>query len=297
MIFCKECQEGFENEAKLHRHLRKHGMLMGEYYVKHYQRKNPLTGELIEFKNTNQYFTQDFENKKQMRQWLAQASRAEAQKYILGKFTGERPTDYAPSHLELCTTFMPEISDIKEFFGDYISFCDRLGKRPYRDQILFDEFMDPVPKTLMFIDSREKKPLDFAHAGVIKLDYGDYATKESGAIAVERKTFGDFANTMGQGFERFTRELDRAVAQQGYIFVVIECKITSCESLARSGHQVKLPFVFQRMRKLQRDYCKHCQFVFSGSRKHSMELIPRLLHHGDKLKKVDMQYFWETCGK
>ena len=35
----------------------------------------------------------------------------------------------------------------------------------------------------------------------------------------------------------------------------------------------------------------HCQFLFSGSRKMSEEIIPRLLYKGKEVWSTDMQYF------
>ena len=52
---CRECGQSFESQRSLHTLVKKHSMLLGDYYVKHYQRKNKLTGELLPFKNYKDY--------------------------------------------------------------------------------------------------------------------------------------------------------------------------------------------------------------------------------------------------
>ena len=51
---CKECGEDFTFLRSLHAHIKKHDMVLGDYYVKNYARKDKLTGELIQFKNYKQ---------------------------------------------------------------------------------------------------------------------------------------------------------------------------------------------------------------------------------------------------
>jgi hypothetical protein len=45
------------------------------------------------------------------------------------------------------------------------------------------------------------------------------------------------------------------------------------------------------MRVLAHEFAGHCQFIFSGSRGQSEELIPKILTLGKKLWKVDLQYY------
>jgi hypothetical protein len=60
----------------------------------------------------------------------------------------------------------------------------------------------------------------------------------------------------------------------------------------QSYKKFNLKYVFHNMRDLQRQYGDCCQFVFSGSRDLSVELIPKLLVLGKSLWKTDIQYFW-----
>ncbi|NBU82678.1 MAG: hypothetical protein EBS55_13630 [Flavobacteriaceae bacterium] len=52
-----------------------------------------------------------------------------------------------------------------------------------------------------------------------------------------------------------------------------------------------MKYIFHNMRLIQHEYYDCCQFLFSGSRKNSEKLIPKILHSGKRLWKVDMQYF------
>ena len=39
---CKECGENFTFLRSLHAHIKKHGLYLGDYYVKHFQKKDKL---------------------------------------------------------------------------------------------------------------------------------------------------------------------------------------------------------------------------------------------------------------
>ena len=70
MVDCKECKEEFGSCKDLHRHVRSHKMLLVDYYHKHYPRKDLLTNEFIKFKNRDQYLSDDFNTKTNMKKWL-----------------------------------------------------------------------------------------------------------------------------------------------------------------------------------------------------------------------------------
>jgi hypothetical protein len=62
MFNCLECQQKFDSERSLHAHIKKHDMFLHDYYVKHFRRKDLLTGDLLPFKNKEQYFSCYFLN-------------------------------------------------------------------------------------------------------------------------------------------------------------------------------------------------------------------------------------------
>ena len=80
---CKECDASFDALKSLHAHIKKHDMLLGDYYVKHFQRKNKLTGELLPFKNYEEYFEKDFSQSHQLKQWCDTAPFGAVKSYII----------------------------------------------------------------------------------------------------------------------------------------------------------------------------------------------------------------------
>ena len=69
-IECKECGGKFIDDKSLHHHLKLHKLKIGDYYLKHFRRKDLYNNELIPFKNFNQYFETDFLSKTNLRMWL-----------------------------------------------------------------------------------------------------------------------------------------------------------------------------------------------------------------------------------
>lgn len=70
-----------------------------------------------------------------------------------------------------------------------------------------------MDKLNIVIDTREQTPWSFdparATVSVGTLKTGDYALKDDAGFGIERKSLGDFLGTIGTGWERFQRELDR----------------------------------------------------------------------------------------
>jgi hypothetical protein len=97
---------------------------------------------------------------------------------------------------------------------------------------------------------------------------------------------------MSTGFNRFKRELHRASQFDAYIFIVIESTVEKLKkNNVFSPHRSNLPYIWHNMRLLTHMFPQRCQFIFSGGRKKSEELIPKLLVHGKKLWDTDLQYF------
>ena len=60
MVKCAVCNAEFENDRKLHAHLKAHKLRMVEYYQKYYPRYDKYDGKIIKFKNKKQYFETEF---------------------------------------------------------------------------------------------------------------------------------------------------------------------------------------------------------------------------------------------
>ena len=295
---CKECGKEFSSQRSLHTHIKAHDMFMGEYYVKHHSRKDKLTGKPIEFKNVKQYFSSNFNRPANMLKWCDTAPKNEAKEFVLEelkKRLEEKELSLAPSSLYLKTAKLPTLDIIKDLFGSYGLLCKELGVEPAYKEKLCDEFFEDYNDADICIDTRENKPLKFSKSQSMKLDFGDYTlTPNTYTFThVERKSFNDFATTVTNGHDRFLRELDRCKSVGCYMFIVVE---TNFSKLGKTNNfaykRFNLDYVFNKMRSIEAQYADCCQFVFSGSRKDSQELIPKILCLGKKLWRVDLQYFW-----
>lgn len=297
MFICKECGKEFDKLRSLHTHLKGHDMYLADYYVKHYQRRNKLTGELLQFKNYKDYFSKDFSFRSELMQWCKEAPKQEVEEYIL-KMLRDRIEDkkmtHAPSTVELYAGKMPSIDVYKDLFGSYTKAAELCGVKPRLGKPLTDEFLKDFSNTPILIDTREKLPLQFKSSSLLKLDVGDYAvTGDLYAYTyVDRKSFSDFCSTMSQAYKRFARELTRCREIGAFLYVVVDeglyC-LHKVNSMSRQKHN--MDYVMHNMKELQASFADCCQFVFSGSRENSQKLIPKLLVLGDKCWGTDIQYY------
>ena len=293
---CKECGEDFKSERSLHTHIKKHGMYLGDYYVKHYPRFNKLTGDPIQFKNKEQYFTTDFANRNQLIKWCKQSDKNEVKKYILeilAKRVFRKGWSYGPSHIELLKSKMPDIDLYKEYYGTYSKACLEIGLKPLFTKQISKKFFKNFDVNV-FIDTREQKPLSFEKSEVVKLDFGDYTLSgdDFTNTFVDRKSATDFIGTFGSGFERFRREMNRCVDTDSYMYIVVEKSIKSIYKDYFPGKKITtLNWAFSNLVKLQHEFPKNCQFIFTENRTQSELIIPKLLALGSELWETDIQYY------
>ena len=82
MVKCKICNLEFETDKTFHSHLKSHKLRMAEYYQEHEQRRDLYSGELINFKNKDYYFSNDFNNKISMKNWLKTQTEDKRKEYL-----------------------------------------------------------------------------------------------------------------------------------------------------------------------------------------------------------------------
>ena len=120
---CKVCSEAFKNDKGLHMHISKiHKITLAEYYVNFYNRKDLHSGELLPFKNKNDYFNNDFINYDNFLKWSEYADSDNVKLYLLKRLKNridEKKLNFAPSHIELLLNGLPDINLFKKFFGSY----------------------------------------------------------------------------------------------------------------------------------------------------------------------------------
>jgi hypothetical protein len=293
---CLECQQEFDSERSLHAHIKKHDLFLHDYYVKHYQRKDLLTGDLLPFKNKEQYFSSYFLNLENQKEFFQREKMDsfEPQIVLLEMLTNKTKEGICPPEIVLTSYGLPSISTYKRFFGSYTSACEGAGGRPIYNGKMPQNFRQKV-NAKIFIDTREQQPLSFPKSESLKLDLGDYGIENDffDYTFVDRKSEGDFKSTLSQdNYERFRRELQRAREQDCFIFVVVESDLDQIEkNNIKSKHQANLAYIYHNMRALQLEFKDCCQFVMTSNRENSVKLIPRLLMHGRKLWNVDLQYY------
>ena len=295
---CKECDQEYGSLRSLHAHIKKHDVLLGDYYVKHFQRKDKLTGELIPFKKYDQYFHTSFLNASNMRKWCKTAPKGEVKDFVINSIKDKltsKNIKAGPPALYLETSGLPDMEICKEIFGSYNAACEKFGMLPMLAGQLPKEFDDDFSNSHILIDTREQRPLPFKNSELLKLDVGDYGV--SGELYdytfVDRKSYQDFGATVTGGYGRFVKELERCKSLGCFLFIVIECDFDQIYWKNKSVYKkFNLGYVLHNMRDIQAKYSDCCQFVFSGSREESVKLIPKVLVLGQKLWKVDLQYFW-----
>lgn len=294
---CLECNQEFGNLKSLHSHIKVHGLACPEYYVKHFQRRNLFNGELLPYKDYQTYFGYDFENAKQLNKWCEINSPEVVKPYILAQLVkrkDEKSLIYAPSYLDLKLSRMPTVESYRKHFGGYGKAAKEAGLKFWYTDKLPQDFHQ-TPELEIFIDTREQKPLSFPKSHVSKLDFGDYTIggDHYSYTYVDRKSSSDFKGTMTLGYKRFEDEILRAKEFGCFLFVVVESSIEKiyAENNVPYFHKANLDFIWHQMKELQRKYYDVCQFIFSGGRDESEALIPKILYHGKKLWKVDLQYY------
>jgi len=300
---CKLCEKAFAKERGLHIHIPKeHKIPLAEYYTTFYPRTNLLTGEPLSFKNKKEYFRKSFERVAQLIKWAKNADQEEVKKIILNELDNrikDKDWQYAPNHLELKLCKLPPIDLYRECFGSYNEACELLKIKPlFGKQMMEGFFTQTIPKDMeILIDTREQAPLKFTNSRDLKLDFGDYTTtgKYYSYTYVDRKSESDFKGTLATGFDRFTREVERAKAFDSFLYIVVEETLPNIiTNNYRAFHKTKLAYTWHNMRKITHQFKDHCQFIFTGSREASEDLIPRLLYFGEKMWEVDIQYFLDT---
>lgn len=301
MINCKSCGVDFHNLACLHRHIKVHKMSLPDYYCHYYPRRDLLSGERLAFKFFDDYFSSYFSSKRNMDLWLEKTNVDIKKPVILEMLQSKiskKSITIAPNEVELYCLNLPSIREYKKCFNSYSSVVELTNLSDGLFQKIPQEFYKDFSNTRICVDTREKKPLCFPSATAHKLDIGDYGVigDDFNYTFADRKSFQDFCGTMvGDNYERFRREIIRCKEQNCYLWVVIEAKLSDAEiTNNRLAHKANLGYVFHQMRVLRHEFKDSLQFVFSGGREQSQDLIPRLLCLGKKLWNVDMQYWLEN---
>lgn len=303
---CKICSESFFEISRLHKHLKAHKLRIIEYYQTHYPRYDMQSGEIIKFKNKDQYFSTDFNSRENLKKWIESKPHSEVEKYIkelLINRKNKKSAEYSFCQVELRSLLMPPISTYNQYFGDYYRLCESLGfKNKYKSlngPIVSNQIIGKI-----YIDTREQKPLIFPgrYTEIKTLKFGDYTFSDKKASCdcyVERKSISDFIGTLSGGYERFINEIERSVEAQANLIVVVE------ESLSNALNFNDLFHVYQKNTKATPEYIFHnvrniiqkypsVQFLFVKNREEASRVIQKIFTCECIYKNIDLQFAYDT---
>ena len=293
---CFDCGQEFPSLRSLHAHIKVHDICLGDYYVKHLNKRDLYTDEPIPFKNYTQYLEQDFLSYKNYQLWLDSRTHEEARQYILAQAyekIAEKDIKESPPNLYWQLGQMADTTEIKKHFGSYLNFCKMIElKCNFKN--LPKCFWESCPDLPILIDTREQQPLEFKNSIKQKLDFGDYTTNGQyySKTFIDRKSESDFLGTFGSGIDRFKHEMDRCVSFNSYMFVLVESNITKIKENPRN-RKIHLEYVWHNCKELILQYPKNLQIIFGQSRSGVQKLVPKILFFGKELWGVDLQYFIE----
>ena len=308
MADCIICEKEFQSDRQLHAHLKAHKLRVAEYYQTHYARHDKHDGSIIKFKNKEQYLNSDFNSRITLKRWLKEASTEEAKEYCSGLLTNRKKKKnliYAPTQVELRTILSPPVHYYNKLFGSYYELCESLGyqNRFHNPRKIIHGGIYNDSSYSVYIDTREKKPLKFKNfqTEVKTLKFGDYAlnSKEHTCNCyIERKAIGDFIGTLSGGYDRFTREIERAQEAEAQLIVLVEESLSNCMGFNYLPHvykktRVTPDYIFHNVRKLIQTY-PHVQFLFVKNRAEASETIEKIFTCGCVYKNIDLQLAYDT---
>jgi hypothetical protein len=290
---CGACQKPFASERSLHAHLKAHDLNLENYYHTYSPRYDLFTGELIKFKNKEKYFQMDFNNRGNMKKWLSTQTKEVAREYcerVIKQRIDIKKLKYSPTQVELRSCpLTPPASFLYELFGDYNSFCKRLGLLPRFDK----KPQNKLQSGQLFCDSREQAPLSFSNPVQVKtLSFGDYGCEDS-SIYFERKSLSDFIGTFGVGLERFINEVERAQFNNAYLIVIVEStmeQVAGFRNAPQISKKIKISpeALFYNVREILQKYL--CvQFLFVSGRKEAARIIEKIYRSGIDPAQFDLQ--------
>lgn len=301
MVKCKACEKEYETDRKLHAHLKAHKMKMVDYYHQYEPRKDLFTGEFIHFKSKDFYFSNDFNSKENMKHWL-KAQPVKIQKEylfnLLQKRKEKHKIEYTPTEVELRSIASPPLSYYNSVFGDYYKACAKLNfKNKYEYPTKPLEFK--IKKGFkIFIDTREQQPLEIDYPTEVRgLKFGDYALNDpDNKCYIERKSIKDFIGTLSGGYERFCREIERAIAANAHLVVLIESPLSDCLNFNRVEEvfkktQVTPEYIFFHVRQIIQKY-PEVQFLFVRGRDESVRVMKKIFFCESEFRKYDLQLMY-----
>lgn len=304
-VICKIDGKEFKDEKSLHLALRGYGLNKEKYYHKYFPRKDLLTGEIINFKNKEQYFNNDFNDKNNMKRWLKEQPIESARDYckqLLIKRRKDKDLIYSPSQVELRSIMSPSIIFYNKIFNDYYELCSslKLKNKFIHPNNISNQFKNKLGlHDTMFVDTRERNWLRFNMPTELKtLKFGDYTSSLDDKCYVERKSLSDFISTLSiKNFNRFKAEIEKAKSNNSYLIVIIEEKLSNAMSFPYLPHiskniKASPEYIFHNVRLLLQNY-DNLQFLFVDGRDEMKRVIQGIFSSEQFYKNIDLQLAYD----
>jgi acetone carboxylase gamma subunit len=299
---CKICQKNFENGDEIAKHVKIHKTTAKKYFTQYYPKSDFLDAQPIEYKSFEQYYLNDFTNKRNLKKWLKECDIESSCSYLITKLTDYclvKGLDCIPSQSQIKTiACLPSIEIFHEFCGK--SFCDIANSLKLKCNFNYKEKhtikdLNNISLDQMVIDTREQKPLQFNGLKIIssKLECGDYAIYKDDSLVIERKSITDFFSTLSGGFDRFVREIERAKKLGVYIVVLIESPLNTALYCKRTFGMCSGDYIMHHMRKICRQF-NNVQFVFCDGRADLTKKVLYILDMKEQAKTTDLQYLFDN---
>jgi hypothetical protein len=264
-----------------------------------------LTGELIKFKNKDQYFGSYYTNRKNLIKHFKEIDKEEViriTKEILKNRIEAKNIQYAPCTVECKSWPIPAPSPalLSSLGINYNQVCEECG---LKKRVKYDNFNTPPDfKLTNFIitDSREQEPLVLeVKTKIAALNFGDYALSENldNTLVIERKSASDMISTVSRSLERFCRELLRGEKTNSNILIIVDQKLTNMLSFNYLPQfrwiRAQPSFFFSRLREILQSFV-NVQVVFLENKKEMSKMTRFALSYGKSLFKYDVQHLYET---
>lgn len=300
MSICKECQATFSDEKGLHKHLRKHGLKVKNYYEKFYPKVCLQTGKKLQWKiadSLQEYLSRDFIDKTALNLYFSDRTDTQKKTDRLLAFIQK---SYDRHNLLPCQAEFASLPLAPNYliFNKWFDINKLIAEKCYKTR--FDYTFDyngklpltkiDIEKFCVNIDSREQLKYRFYSSIVGPLSAGDYTLSGElfNGIVIERKNIADFGGTMVKGNERFRNELDRVRAAGHYLIVLVEFNLHELYKHKFYGY-TNPSFISHKMRALIREYSDCMQVVFGVRREVCASYTAQFLLAGQSVKTIDLQ--------
>lgn len=298
---CLECGSFFNKRRGLHSHLKSHSMSQDQYYHKHFPRRDLYTGEILSYKDYEDYFEKYFEKKGNFSKFIKERLRKESQDLLLKILAHRVETKnllWEMSEVELVSLQWPSKKQILSVFDNIKDFSIGLNSRYSLETPIINK-----RNLCIYIDTKEQKPFELAkfEKKISGLNCGDYAGlldgKES-SICIERKSSMDFIGSFGpSNLERLRAEFKRAEVLDKKMIVLVEKDLQALlhfDYMPRTSKWVSVTpeHIFFNIRSVIQEFL-NVQFLFVKSKKEAEKLTPALLSN-EELFNYDLQYLYNN---